>query len=97
MWNDGLVGCNTGLYVCADGTGDVISEANESFDWRFDAESRVLTITTTRQRDGVEQDSVLTYSPADDTLSGTRRDSTESPWVSRRELRAAAEKSERIR
>ena len=44
MWNDGLVGENTGLYFATDGSGDYISLACYPLKWSYDTELHIVTV-----------------------------------------------------
>ena len=45
IWNDGLVGENTGFYFSPDGTGDCIAFLPSRISWTYDDPSRAVTVT----------------------------------------------------
>jgi hypothetical protein len=54
MWNDGLVGENTSIYLASDGSGDFISMGSQSLYWSYDAALHIVTVRW--QRPGQEKE-----------------------------------------
>jgi hypothetical protein len=81
MWNDGLDGENTALYLADDGTGDIISLLTAEATWSYDPHAGIVLVNF---RAGPKNDlrtMQFRYDAEMDSLAGIRRtESGNSPW-----------------